>query len=191
MKDKLKNLIQGLALRQTRSLAALTILILIVVTAGVFTFYKVSRGSTVDTANAESAGNDTASDIDPIVAVVGEEDSSIIGNTVSNNSWSGEIISLNNLQVQPEREGTIVEWKVNIGQKVQRGQVLARLSAPPATPELTETLAEQAQNLTKARATADAQATFVEKNKQQLMDLRTQIVQSGKQISDTLSDDIG
>ncbi len=94
-------------------------------------------------------------------------------------SWPGEIISSGDVEVQPQREGTIVEWKVKIGQKVYQGQVLARLSAPPATPELTRALAEQAQSLTRARVTAEAQAIFVEKNKKQLNDLRAQIVTIG------------
>lgn len=104
-------------------------------------------------------------------------------------SWPGEILSSGDVEVQPQREGTIVEWKVTIGQKVRQGQVLARLSAPPATPELTSMLAEQAQSLTRAKATAEAQAAFVEKNKEQLLALRMQIEHSGKQISDSLSND--
>ncbi len=86
----------------------------------------------------------------------------IIGTTSDDvgTSWPGEIISAGDVEVQPAREGTIVEWKAKIGQRVTQGQVLARLSAPPATPELTRTLAEQAQNLTRARAQAQAQATF-------------------------------
>ena len=32
-------------------------------------------------------------------------------------SWPGEIVSLGNIEIQPQREGTITEWKVNIGQK--------------------------------------------------------------------------
>lgn len=102
-------------------------------------------------------------------------------------SWSGEIVSNGDVEVQPQREGTIVEWRVKIGQKVSRGQVLARLSAPPTTPELINTLAEQAQNVARTKAVVEAQTLFVEKNKKQLIELRAQIVNSAEQISDSLS----
>lgn len=105
-------------------------------------------------------------------------------------SWPGEIFSSGDVDVQPQREGTIVEWKVKIGQYVKQGQMLARLSAPPATSELTAMLAEQVQSFTKAKAVAEAETIFVKKNKEQLMVLRNQIVNSGKQISDSLSDDV-
>lgn len=104
-------------------------------------------------------------------------------------SWPGEIISAGDIEVQPAREGSIVEWKVKIGQKVTQGQVLARLSAPPATPDVARTLAEQAQSFTKAKAAAEAQATFVEKNKLQLQTLRAQIIASGNQTASSLSSD--
>jgi len=90
-------------------------------------------------------------------------------------SWPGEIISLGDVEVQPQREGTIMEWKVNIGQKVSKGQVLGRLSAPPATPELIKMLSEQAEGLAKARGQSQAIADFAEKNKQQLLTLKEQL----------------
>lgn len=90
-------------------------------------------------------------------------------------SWPGEIISLGNIEVQPLREGTITEWKLNIGQKVFKGQVLGRLSAPPATPELIKMLAEQAEGLAKARGQAHATINFAEKNKKQIQILRDQV----------------
>jgi multidrug efflux pump subunit AcrA (membrane-fusion protein) len=87
-------------------------------------------------------------------------------------SWPGEIISSGDIEVQPQRDGTVVGWKVKIGQRVKQGQVLARLSAPPSTPELTQTLAEQAQSLARAKAQATATANFTQKNIQQLSTLR-------------------
>src|SRR3989338_4941121 len=35
-------------------------------------------------------------------------------------SWPGEIISLGDIEVQPQREGAIVEWKATMEQKVLR-----------------------------------------------------------------------
>ena len=156
--------------------------LLVVAAISTGTFLKVSGGNS----DAASQVASVASAISIPVETIGANDNG--GTDQVGTSWPGEIISSGDVEVQPQREGTIVEWKVKIGQKVSQGQVLARLSAPPATPELTRTLAEQAQSLTRAKANAEAQATFVEKNKQQLSDLRTQIVNSGKQISDSLSD---
>jgi len=146
------------------------------------TFLKVSGGNSDATSQVAAV----VGAIRIPVETIGATD---VGTDQVGTSWPGEIISSGDVEVQPQREGTIVEWRVKIGQKVSQGQVLARLSAPPATPELTRTLAEQAQSLTRAKATAEAQATFVEKNKEQLMALRTEIVNSGKQISDSLSND--
>lgn len=154
----------------------------VVVAISTGTFLKVAGGKSDDASQIASV----ASAISIPLETIGQSD--VVGTDQVGASWPGEIISSGDVEVQPQREGTIVEWKVNIGQKVRQGQVLARLSAPPATPELTRTLAEQAQSLTRAKATAEAQATFVEKNKEQLVTLRTQIINSGKQISDSLSD---
>lgn len=157
--------------------------LLAIVAISTGTFLKVSGGNS----DAASQVASVASAISIPLETIGQSDA--VGTDQVGSSWPGEIISSGDVEVQPQREGTIVEWKVNIGQKVRQGQVLARLSAPPATPELTRTLAEQAQSLTRAKATAEAQATYVEKSKEQLVALRTQIVSSGKQISDSLSND--
>ena len=87
-------------------------------------------------------------------------------------SWPGEIVSLGDLEVQPQREGVVVEWKTNIGQKVFQGQVLGKLSAPPKTPELIQMLAEQAEGLAKAKGQSRATNDFVKKNIEQLSTLR-------------------
>src|SRR3989344_5103732 len=158
--------------------------LLAVVAISTGTFLKVSGGNSEVASQVASV----ASAISIPLETIGQSDA--VGTDQVGSSWPGEIISSGDVEVQPQREGTIVEWKVNIGQKVRQGQVLARLSAPPATPELTRTLAEQAQSLTRAKATAEAQATYVEKSKEQLVALRTQIVNSGKQASDSLSDNI-
>lgn len=145
--------------------------------------------SKTDKASETSSGVKSATVTAVAIETVGGAelaDSEAVGS-----SWPGELISAGDVEVQPQREGSIVEWKVKIGQKVTQGQVLARLSAPAISPDLTRTLAEQAQNLARAKAQATATATFAEKNKQQLESLRVQIVSSGKQISDSLSDSSG
>lgn len=121
--------------------------------------------------------------IETIGEIQGGGDASQIGT-----SWPGEIISSGDVEVQPQREGTIVEWKVKIGQKVSQGQVLARLSSPPATPELTKTLAEQAQALARARTQATASANFAEKNKQQLIALRDALEKNNAATDNVLGD---
>ncbi len=101
------------------------------------------------------------------------------------NTWPGEIISFGDTQVQPSRGGTIVEWNVNIGQKVYRGQVIARLSAPPAMPELTAMLAEQTKMLAEARTDSKAQIDFAKKRKEQLAQLLSSIENVGAETTTT------
>jgi len=157
------------------------VLAVVAISTGIF--FKVSGGTDTNILGQVSSLASAISIPTETIGAVDAEGADQVGS-----SWPGEIISAGDVEVQPQREGTIVEWKVRIGQKVAQGQVLARLSAPPATPELMRALAEQAQSLTRAKANAEAQATYVEKNKQQLNDLRIQIVKSGQQISDSLSD---
>jgi multidrug efflux pump subunit AcrA (membrane-fusion protein) len=83
-------------------------------------------------------------------------------------SWPGEIISPNDAEVQPPREGTIISWDVTIGEYVKAGQILGRLSAAPLTPELAKTLADQTESLTRARANASSTQFFVTQTKEQL-----------------------
>lgn len=83
-------------------------------------------------------------------------------------SWPGEIISPNDADVQPPRDGTIVSWNVTIGEYVRAGQVLGRLSATSLTPELAKTLADQTEALTRARANASSTQRFVAQTKEQL-----------------------
>ena len=189
MKDILKNFIKNLLSRRIRVFAVLTLLILAIVSTGVFAFYKVSKGSTADKASSETDVNNNLVSIDPVVAVVGEEDSSIIGNTASNNSWSGEIISLNNLYIQPEREGTISEWYVRIGEWVRAGQVIGKLSRPPQEPDAIMALSEKLQMLSESRTSTEALRTYTEKRILQLQKLRIDTENSNKQKIDLLRSD--
>src|SRR3989344_9079563 len=158
MNEKLKNLIANIKLRQTCAIIIVIGLVFAVVATGVSAFYLVNTSDSVNVVNDESTGNNI-SESDAMVAVVGAEDSSIIGNTKSNNSWSGEIISLNNLQVQPDREGTISQWYVHIGERVKVGQVIGKLSRPPQTPEMISMLSEKSQMLSESRTNVEALRT--------------------------------
>ncbi len=189
MKEKLKKFIDNVKLRQIRALVILTGIILAIVATGASTFYLVSKTGSIKITNDESASKNL-SDIDSIVAVVGAEDSSIIGNTKSNNSWSGEIISLNNLQVQPDREGTISQWYVHIGERVRAGQVIGKLSRPPQTPEMISMLAEKSQMLSESRTNVEALRIYTTKRISQLKQLRIDIEITNKQKLELLGSSI-
>lgn len=181
MKEKIKNLIQNIKLRQKRAMAIAAASIFLVVAMGVFAFYSASKSASMSVAGEESADTNNLDQIDSIVAVVGKEDSSIIGNTQSNNSWPGEIISLNNLQVQPDREGTISQWYVRIGERVYAGQVIGKLSRPPQMPEMISMLSEKSQMLSEARTSVEALRTYTAKRISQLQQLRLDTENSNKQ----------
>src|SRR3989344_1780357 len=180
MKEKLKNFIDNVKLRQIRALVILAGTILAVVATGSSAFYLVSKNDSTKIANEEFASKNL-SETDSLIAVVGAEDSSIIGNTKSNNSWSGEIISLNNLQVQPDREGTISQWYVHIGERVKIGQVIGKLSRPPQTPEMISMLSEKSQMLSESRTNVEALRTYTAKRILQLQQLRQDTESSNKQ----------
>lgn len=186
MREKIKNLIQNIKLRQKRAMAIAAASILLVVVMGVFAFYSVSKSASVSVANDESADIGNINELDSIVAEVGKDTSSIIGNSASNNSWPGEIISLNNLQVQPDREGTISQWYVRIGERVRAGQVIGRLSRPPQTPEMVSMLSEKSQMSSEARTSVDALRAYTAKRISQLQQLRIDTENSNKQKIDLL-----
>ena len=104
-------------------------------------------------------------------------------------SWPGEIVSLGDVEIQPVREGTIVEWFVNVGQKVRRGQAIARLSAPPAMPEITQMVAEQAKMVAEAHAEATAMENYATKNKKQLPTLRASLDKNITDVGNILNND--
>lgn len=89
------------------------------------------------------------------------------------NSWPGELVSLSNVPVQPSRDGVLASWDVHIGQKVSRGQVLGRLSAPPAMPDTLAMLAEEEKMLAMARVNLDAKRAYAVERIRQLEELRT------------------
>ncbi|MDO8659184.1 MAG: hypothetical protein Q7K54_01150 [Candidatus Parcubacteria bacterium] len=185
MKEKLKNLIQNLKFQRMRFLMISTTLVFGVI--GISVFYLLSKNNSISLASTESANNLSNSEL--TVAVVGEEESLIVGNTMSNNSWPGEIISLSNLQVQPDREGTISQWNVRIGEKVRAGQVMGKLSRPPQMPDAIMALSEKSQMLEEARTSVEALRIYTVKRITQLKQLRTDTENSNKQKIDLLRSD--
>ena len=159
-------------------MALASTLVVAIVAIGVFGIYQVSKGDSTNIVDDESGDNNLDNN-GPVVAVVGEENS-------SNNSWPGEIISLNNLQVQPDREGTISAWYVRIGERVRAGQVIGQLSRPPQTPEMVSMLSERSQMLSEARTTVGALRIYTTQRIAQLKQLRSDTELSNKQKVDLL-----
>ncbi len=107
------------------------------------------------------------------IAVVGAE--TVAGNESLGSSWPGEIISSEISQIQPQREGVITNWRVRIGDAVSAGDVLGKISAPPATPELITMLAEQTEALARAKAQAIIADEFAAKEQLRFNALRGSI----------------
>ncbi len=189
MKEKLKNFMQDIKMRKTRAIAVMLVLISAAVATGVLAFYPVDKSDSVNTTAVDPVNPADKSDIgidNSIVAVAGEDKSSVLGSATISNSWPGEIISLNNLQIQPDREGTISEWYVRIGEQVRPGQVIGKLSRPPQTPDAIMALSERSQMLSEARTTAEALRAYTEKRILQLKQLRIDTENSNKQKIDLL-----
>ena len=178
------NFLHNLALRKTRSVAITTVSVLVAVT-GVIAFYSVNKSDAVNTVDTTST-DIQASNSNPVVAVVGEDNFLIAGNTVSNSSWPGEIISPSNLQIQPEREGTIVEWFVRVGTQIRVGQVIGKLSRPPQTFDVVMALSEKYGELLEARTDVVALRTYTAKRLSQLKQLRKDTKNSNNKKLDLL-----
>ncbi len=93
-------------------------------------------------------------------------------------SWAGEVLSTADVQIYPAREGQIAEWKVRLGDKVRKGQVLGRLTAPPASLDATVALAERSQALVRARAQSTATEKLVREGRTRLAALQGALAQS-------------
>ncbi len=122
------------------------------------TFFPHSNATLTQNSNFEGAGTLASASS---VGTAGYE--GLVNVPVMDNSWPGEIISSDVAQIQPQREGVITNWNVRIGDVVQEGDVLGKISAPPATPELVVMLAEKAEGLARARAQARASDEFAVK----------------------------
>jgi multidrug efflux pump subunit AcrA (membrane-fusion protein) len=171
MKEKIQYIVQRVP-RDKKSLLFIGVALIIIV--AVPTAYALT--SIDQKANVE--GQTMASEEDAVdsrIAIVGEESTIGTGNVGPSNSWPGEIVSSEISQIQPQREGVIVEWRVRVGQQVSVGQILGKISAPPATPELIQMLAEQTESVTMARAGASIADEYTSKEQARLGALRDSI----------------
>ncbi len=154
-------------MQKYKHLIALAILVLVAV-AG-FGIHSVLAGPGHDEGGAHDAA---AQAVAASIAVETVADSSLSALQSSGSSWDGELLSMSDVQVHPVREGQIVEWRVRLGQRVSQGEVLGRLSAPPANLELAAALGERASALVTARAQAEATERLVAESKTSLLAVR-------------------
>lgn len=106
-----------------------------------------------------------------LVATVGDEPT--LGSKEVGSSWPGEIISSELAQIQPQRQGVITDWRVHVGDTVSAGDILGKISAPPATPELIKMLAEQAEAVARAKAGVSIADEFSAKERARLDGLKS------------------
>lgn len=93
-------------------------------------------------------------------------------------SWPGEIISYSDVQITPSREGKISSILVKIGDIVKKGQVIARLSPPQASMELTALLAEKKAALVNAQAQATSTQKLVAEAKKRLQEREKALIRT-------------
>ena len=132
-----------------------------IVTVSAIVFSLMNTAATEKTPENQVLGE--SADTGSNVALGGAEDYTSAGNVELDNSWPGEIISSEISHVQPQREGVITGWRVRIGQAVSTGEVLGKISAPPATPELISMLAERTEAVARAKAEAAVADEFAAK----------------------------
>lgn len=93
-------------------------------------------------------------------------------------SYAGELLSSADRDVYAQRSGPIGEWLVRVGDKVKKGQPIARLAAPPVTVEQVATLAAQLQAVERARSFASASERIAISNRERFERMRAVIDQS-------------
>ncbi|MEK9159245.1 MAG: biotin/lipoyl-binding protein [Patescibacteria group bacterium] len=91
---------------------------------------------------------------------------------ISNVSFAGEVLSTDDVRVHPLVEGQLNELNVKIGQYVEKGQVLGRLSVAP-NPDLIATLAERAKSAERTRLQVIVIEKIANENKQLIDQLKT------------------
>ncbi|MFA6414771.1 MAG: hypothetical protein WC217_00590 [Candidatus Paceibacterota bacterium] len=168
-------LVQKVKSRQPHTLVIVGACIASFVAIGIFVFSPPARGETSDE-------RVVVADSNGIVAVVGEN--SATGTPSVGNSWPAELISSDIVQVQPQREGTIVDWRVHIGELVGEGEILGHISAPPATPEIIKMLADQTEALTGADAGVRVADEYTAKEKARLAELSAAIGSSSSTVQE-------
>lgn len=155
-----------------RSYVDLTIIVAVV---GILTYQGVVLASPGHEGEEPVAAEQTVSTQIPIETASDGGTSELDAASIS---WSGEILSDADVQIHPSREGQIAEWNVRLGQTVRKGQVLGRLTPPPASIELSAALAERTQALVIARAQAEATEKLVQDSKNQLAILQESLTRS-------------
>lgn len=171
MKDKIKSFTEQISKnKKTFTLTGLALLFAVIIPVAYAFMNSDQKANAVE--QATISGRD---EIDSLTAVVGEESVTDIGNVGPGNSWPGEIVSSEISQIQPQREGVITEWRVRVGEQVSAGQVLGKISAPPATPELIKMLAEQTEAVTRAKAQASITDAYASKEQARFSALRDSI----------------
>ncbi len=90
-------------------------------------------------------------------------------------SWPGEIISPSTVEVHSLSEGILTGFEVRVGERVGKGAIIARLSAPPASVEKANVSAERMQSIIRARANAESTIALVESTKKQLLKERASL----------------
>ena len=170
MKEKIHRIARR-CMQDTRSRIATMALVLAAGILSVSLYSFMAQGSAADTA---AMAVDSHEPIMANVGIVGDD--TVLGDYAGvSNSWPAELVSSEISQIQPQREGTIVEWRVRVGEKVSAGQILAKISAPPATPELIQMLAMQTESVTMARAEASIAEEYTSKEQARLGAMRDSI----------------
>ncbi len=115
-------------------------------------------------------GSAIISPVSPIeIAIAGEDG---VSADLALNSWPGELVFPGLVKIQPSKEGVVLSWRVNIGDRVSAGQTLADVSAPPETPELAAMLAERAERLSSAKGRLAATEDYVIRTGEQVVTLQ-------------------
>jgi len=174
MKEKLYKIVQEAKRPRIFAIYAGTAILVI----GSIYFAK-GAGVAAETGKHTAVLSETVSDF---VSVVGESEFSGLNGNVGN-SWPAEIISNQILQIQPQREGIVSDWRVRVGESVYQGQVLGKISAPPGTPELISMLSEQVESLAMAKATAEATNDYITKEQARLKGLEESLAGDGEKTS--------
>lgn len=103
------------------------------------------------------------------------------GNTLyqlsdSSGSWAGELVSPSILEIHPQSEGAIIQLNVRVGQKVSAGDIIAKLSTPPASVERADAAAEKIKELIKTKANAEATLKVVNISRPQILKTRESLI---------------
>lgn len=168
IKDLMDKFIPAVKIPKLRTLAICGGVAVIAIASGWY-YFSSKEGKTQAEVTMDSS--EAASPEDGMVSVVGA-DSALTEKAAISNSWPAEIISNDVSQLQPQREGVIADWRVHIGDQVRPGQVLGKISAPPATPELIQMLAERAETLAMARAQVGIADDYAQKEQARLDSLK-------------------